>query len=387
MKDKNEMERLFVSYLLKELNTGEEEFLVRTMENDEHVRLQFEDFQKVWALLGIKQAVDTIDINAERRHLERIIQSRSINSIPAEPIQELYAGDIEDQKKSKIFSILRKVAVAASVLFLLGMFYLLYPSDKEKNTDVAIEEPAEVNPMAFVRNEKNNSGKTKTIQLEDGSRIILWDQSEISFAEPFEDNKRDIQLKGKASFKVFKDKSRPFTVFSGELSTTALGTEFTVTNFEKDQLITVRLTEGRVMVNTTGGTNTKLNKPFYLVPGQELLYNKKNGTARIRNYKTVSGAPRESARKKIDSSYDNPSIPKNTKGSWYMFNNQSLPDIFDQLEKMFGTQIDYKRKDVQKLYFIGRFDKSDSLEYILKNITRINKLTLRKEKDKFIISK
>ncbi|MGK2861768.1 MAG: FecR family protein [Chitinophagaceae bacterium] len=385
MKDKNELDRLFVSYLLKELNTEEEEYVVRAIGTDDELKKYFEEFQQVWTLLQINRGVEEINLDEERMHLERIINERQLKSNPGGLVRELNIE--EGQKKSKIFRILRKVAVAASVLFLFGMFWLLYPSDKENIADLAKENPVAIDQKSFVRNEKNNSGKTRQIKLDDGSEIILWNQSEISFAEPFADNKRDIQLKGKASFKVFKDKSRPFTVFSGALATTALGTEFTVTNFEKDQLITVRLSEGSVVVNSVDGIGAKLNKPFYLLPGQELLYNKRKGTARIRNFQTGTGVPKQLAKKKIDSSYDNPSIPKNVKGSWYMFNNQSLPDIFDQLEKMFGTQIVYKRKDVQSIYFIGRFGKSDSLEYILKNITTINKLTLTKEKNRFVISK
>ena len=70
-----------------------------------------------------------------------------------------------------------------------------------------------------------------------------------------------------------------------------------------------------------------------------------------------------------------------------MFNNQSLPQIFDQLEQMFGVEIEYNRKDMQKLYFIGKFDKTDSLEYILKNITTSHNLTLLKQDNKFLIHK
>ena len=70
-----------------------------------------------------------------------------------------------------------------------------------------------------------------------------------------------------------------------------------------------------------------------------------------------------------------------------MFNNQSLPQIFDQLEKMFNVEIGYDRKDIEKLYFIGKFDKTDSVEYILGCITTINDLTLSKQGNKFLIHK
>ena len=44
----------------------------------------------------------------------------------------------------------------------------------------------------------------------------------------FPPDKREIFLKGEAKFIVAKNKKKPFTVYTGMLATTALGTIFTV---------------------------------------------------------------------------------------------------------------------------------------------------------------
>ncbi|MGZ8558310.1 MAG: FecR family protein [Chitinophagaceae bacterium] len=386
MKDKNDIDRLFVSYLLKELNTEEEDYVLNSIKTDSQLRQYFEEFQNLWKLLDIKQNIDGINIDEERKHLEEMLKEKHQKSIPVSEKPYLYNVEADPERnKTKIFRFLRRVAVAAAVLLMMGIFWLLFPFNKEKDPHVAVENKiGKENVKPFVRNERNISGKTRLIRLGDGSEVLLWDKSELSFTEPFADDKRDINLIGKARFKVAKDKTKPFTVFSGDINTTALGTEFIVTNFEKHQTITVRLLEGKVVVKSADGVKTKLSKPVYLLPGQELLYNKRNATAKVRNFYGES-LKKEFVDKK-DSSNENPFIPENYTGSWYMFNNQSLPDIFDQLESMFGVEIVYKRKDIQSLYFIGKFDKSDSLEYILKKITTINKLTLLKDKNKFMIS-
>jgi hypothetical protein len=70
-----------------------------------------------------------------------------------------------------------------------------------------------------------------------------------------------------------------------------------------------------------------------------------------------------------------------------MFNNQPLAQVFKQLEEMYSVEIVYAEADIQKMYFIGKFSKSDSVSAILKQIASLNNLTVIKQDNKFIISK
>jgi hypothetical protein len=45
------------------------------------------------------------------------------------------------------------------------------------------------------------------------------------------------------------------------------------------------------------------------------------------------------------------------------------------------------KKDVAKIYFIGEFKKSDSIETILQKIAFSNGLTVAKQEQKFVISR
>jgi ferric-dicitrate binding protein FerR (iron transport regulator) len=181
--------------------------------------------------------------------------------------------------------------------------------------------------LAFMHHEVNTSGKEKRVQLPDGSLIVLADKSEIGYREPFRD-KRDITLRGKAYFKVAKDKTRPFTVISGVVSTTALGTEFTVTAFENTSQIIVRLYEGKVVIKPVEKGNLKLRKEVYLLPGQQFVYGGKSVT-KMKMAPSTEATPEELLVRELP--LDNPSIPQDNEGSWYMFNNQSLDQVFDQL--------------------------------------------------------
>jgi len=70
-----------------------------------------------------------------------------------------------------------------------------------------------------------------------------------------------------------------------------------------------------------------------------------------------------------------------------MFNNQSLAEVFDQLENLYNTRITYSRADLKGLSFIGKIDKTDSLEHILKSITLLNDLKLEKQNGGYVIKK
>jgi transmembrane sensor len=384
MENKPEFDKLIVSYLMRELNAEEENFLINAINDDDALHNKFDEFEKLGRLLNIKHGVDSINLHEERKRFERLIKERN-DSLKGDYIDE--AAEVRmDTGKLRKFRLGRWVAAAAALVIIVGAGWFLSQNRQQKETSTAVENKLErQKPMASLRVEKNNSGKHKQIQLQDGTEILLWDQTEISFKEPFDADKRDIILKGKASFKVAKDKAKPFTVYSGDISITALGTEFVVTNYERDQIITVRLLEGRVVINSVDSATEKLKTAFYLMPGQELLYNKRSVHAEVRKFRT--DVTQKEFKYKGNKSVDNPSIPESNDGSWFMFNNQSLPDIFDQLKAMYAIDIVYNKSELEKLYFIGSFNKSDTVEYILRSIAKTNRLNLSKENNRFIIRK
>lgn len=381
MEDKYDLDRLLVSYLLKELDPEEEAQVFEKINSNPELFQYFEELKKISRLLDIRKNIQDIDLGKEREHFEKI-RFAEVSQILSE---ESRPEEAEQVYRSRPYRLIKTFAAAASVILVLGTGWWIFSKQEVKKP--VIVETKNVNDEetgSTTRHEVNVSGTTKQFMLEDGSEIRLWDKSEVTFSDFFSEAKRDIELIGKAGFKVARDTLRPFTVFSGDLATTALGTEFIVTNFEEDQKIIIRLLEGHVVVNSTVKAKMKLKQSIHLWAGQELFYNKRTAAAVIRK------SPKQTAGSDLvnsaDSIQENP-VVTNSKGSWFMFNNQSLSKVFDQLEQMFGVQIDYNESDMQKLYFIGKFDKTDSLEYILKNIAHINQLTISKQGQKFTVRK
>jgi hypothetical protein len=270
-------------------------------------------------------------------------------------------------------------AVAASVLLVIGFSWILFVNNKPE-TSIARNTGKKMDSVAFViHHEVNTTGKDKNISLPDGSFIVLAANSELTYRTPFID-KRDITLMGKAHFKVAKDKTKPFTVFSKEITTTALGTEFTVTAFEKTGKITVRLYEGKVVIKPADKTNKWMKNDIFLLPGQEFIYG---------NPIIVRAFKNENVSKEMmdNETRDNPNMPQDNQGSWYMFNNQPLERVLNDLSAFYNVKIIYHKKDVENVYFTGKYDKSEPLETILKRIGILNNLTITKKDTAFIITK
>jgi hypothetical protein len=83
-----------------------------------------------------------------------------------------------------------------------------------------------------------------------------------------------------------------------------------------------------------------------------------------------------------------PDIPKGFRSSWFMFNNQPLSEIFRSLEQMYNVKIRYDAADIKNAYFIGRFNKSDSLPTILQRMALLNELIITKEaEDTFTVKR
>ena len=382
MPDESEINELLVSYLLKELDSDKERHVAEMIKKDKVMQQQCAELETLLRIIAIEKNVDEIDIGEERSIFEKKIEP----GLRASPQTESFPKETDDlQSEVTSSSKKKKLLTAAAVIFLIAIGGYFFTTSTRKHSKLDGNTVATNSITNKMRHESNFSGRKKTIALADGSVVTLFDQSEIDFPETFTKDKRDIQLTGQAYFKVAKDKTRPFTVYSSGIATTALGTRFTVSNYQHQKRTRVHLFEGKVVVRLADSSLGKSAALHYLAPGQELVYDKIQGTVTIK-----SMGQNKLARQGNTGAikyYDNPSIPSDIDGSWFMFNDRPLPEVFDQLGQMYGVSIKYSKTEVQKLYFIGKFDKSDSLDYILRNITMINRLTLLKKPEGYVIKK
>ncbi|HZS61610.1 MAG TPA: FecR domain-containing protein [Gemmatimonadaceae bacterium] len=109
-----------------------------------------------------------------------------------------------------------------------------------------------------VREVATATGQRATIDLADGSRVILGPRSRISTPEHFGDGPRDVTLVGEAYFEVQHDSAHPFRVHAANGVAEDIGTRFVVRAYAGEPVLRVVVAEGRVRVARDGGVPVAL---------------------------------------------------------------------------------------------------------------------------------
>ncbi|MFT3822991.1 MAG: DUF4974 domain-containing protein [Chitinophagaceae bacterium] len=267
-----------------------------------------------------------------------------------------------------------KWAVAAAVIATVASiaWWTLVPGAAKEGLSKKETMPVQAVPAGLVT-VYNTTGKPMNVYLPDSSMAELSVNSQLQYLPSFTSNARDIQLSGEALFKVKKDKQRPFTVYNNGISTTALGTMFSVQESGQHH-VRVRLYKGKIVVRQVKNTAAIAMQDVYLDPGQEL------------NVDSGSHQPIVQAFR-IDDGDNTPMKKPATMPRILVFNNLTLPDILDTLQKEYHVRIVFNREQLQEISFTGKLNKQkETLDDFLKTIGLLNQLTIKKEKQTIYIT-
>lgn len=235
----------------------------------------------------------------------------------------------------------------------------------------------------LVRNKTLNTGKEGSINwksvmnytqqnqlftLPDSSVVKIYPEAELRYAIPFVKNKREVYLKGKGFFQVAKDKKHPFVVYAKGVSTTALGTSFTITAPATSNLIKVQLHTGKVWVKNMDSMHHVSTFSEMLLPGKELVYNERTNKLKVSGSRALPIKP-GSTIKELN------------------FIQAPLADVFAKLEKQYKVKIAYDRVDVARMSFTGNLKLTQSIETILEEIAGLNELNQIKTAEGYLIRK
>lgn len=194
------------------------------------LRIEIEDS---WLFSQDNSALlNEIDVEQDLRKVTQRIEQNSAtvsdSSTRAEP-------KVVPMSKSPRSSMSRWLAIAASLLALItaGYFY------------TTIEDNS---PIIYASNDK-----VLTIDLVDGSEVILNKNSQLTVSHDFSKSNRNVELVGEAFFDVEPSKTDTFIIKGGESSVTVLGTSFNVK--VNDHNCVVGVTSGKVKLNDTDGQN------------------------------------------------------------------------------------------------------------------------------------
>lgn len=267
-------------------------------------------------------------------------------------------------------------AAAAAIIFLLSGWWFFsqeYSNSKRTQTTLAYHRNT---PMEI---RANISNKPISLMLPDGSSVRMEPGATMKYEKEFTSKERKVFLTGNGFFDVKKDPTRPFTVVSGQITTTALGTSFRV--IESTEGVTVKLYTGKVVVNKIGSTQN-WGGPVYLLPGTLLTYSVKGAAT------TVSGFVFEKNHTHLATTNAKLTTEKKAVKTELIFDNTPLEEVLIQIEKNYLIQIHYDKTKLANHYFTGKVLPTDSVDVILNVIGNMNDLVIKKETDtRFSITK
>jgi len=117
------------------------------------------------------------------------------------------------------------------------------------------------------------AGETSTLQLPDGTQVMLKENSELSYStNDFVRGRRSIKFQGSAYFRVTSDASHPFVISTEKEQVRVLGTEFYLVSEKGSRKDLLSLDKGIVEF-----TDNKTGKVVRMESGDELVYNTVTG--------------------------------------------------------------------------------------------------------------
>jgi len=232
----------------------------------------------------------------------------------------------------------RLYSVAATVAVLVGVCAWLWQSGFHV---------AGKAPLAFKWDTlSNKSNDIKLLSLTDGSKVWLGPHSSVAYANNYNDTSRELSLNGEAYFEVAQNPTRPFSVRTGKLVTTALGTAFNIS--------TANLADGHIQVSLVEGKVSVIAASFscILQPGQMVQYAENHETALPAVFKV---------REVLD-----------WKNSKLVFDGMPLKDVFAKLQTRLGCRIIMDSTVSPTRKVTGVFSAGESLENILEAIQYVH---------------
>lgn len=244
-------------------------------------------------------AIDSEERNALLRNKEfkTAIEHRLWHKIKGKIEVEAEENSSPGRPAEKAMPLWRTYKIAASVSLLLMAVAALFFYHQRKSDGIPWQ--SEVNSSSEAMLTLVNSySEPLSALFNDGSEVILYPGSQITYPEHFDSSKREIYLTGEAFFDVSKDAERPFLVYSQEIITKVLGTSFTVKAYSDEKEITVAVKTGKVSVSTHKrnfrGRTALPSQEIILNPNQQAVYNKEEDRVQkqvLENPKTALAKP------------------------------------------------------------------------------------------------
>lgn len=318
---------LLVKHITGEATTAEVQEVEKWLADDEANQHYFEHFKLIWE--ESVQLANTAQVD-EQAAWERFQNRVHTGSFPT--------------TKAKVWSmnapLLRAAAIAGLIIGLAALTYVLFQN-----------KPGKVLAMSNIR----TTDLVKSDSLPDGSTVILNKNSQVSFPEKFDNDKRVLQLSGEAFFKVKPNKKQPFEVHTNNVTITVVGTSFNVRS--RGDTTEIIVETGLVEVATEKQT-------ILLQPGQ----------------KAIAGIGDAILQKQVNTDQ----LYTYYRSRKFVCENTPLWKLVDKLNEAYDVQIIFGNPALRNLPYTTTFD-NEPLDKILSVLSTTFNISVVKEKGKIIL--
>ncbi len=273
------------------------------------------------------EVFSTILSNIQKHDLE----NKLISAIEEPEVKQVSLSPPEKRNRASEYAWMVAAGVAIVMITFFGGYYL--------NEFTPGSMVVENNTFITKSTEK---GQKLTFHLSDGTLVKLNSNSSLRFLPEYGAELREVWLDGEAFFEVAENPDKPFVVNTNQISTTALGTSFTVRAFDQ--------TKNEVFL-LTGKVNVKLNedpnKQLILQPNERVNYNIEKSTFEKGSF--------------------NAELETAWKDGVLVFNQTPYSDVIKKLETWYGVEIQVNGKVPKDLYSSSRFE-NDYLHEVMKSL-------------------
>lgn len=283
-----------------------------------------------------KELLDTVldsydDQGHSDLHLDRELDIK--NEIYANIISKTGAG--ANRRNPQKANPKKWMNIAASILIVMGIGAAWYLS-KVPNTSIGHK----------MITQTTEWGQRTTVNLSDGTMILLNSGSTIEFPDSFQTaSVREVKLNGEAFFEVAENPEKPFVVKTENVRTTVLGTSFNVNSYAFNTAISVTVRTGRVRVKTSPENGVCM--AMALGPNEKMEYNRKDGS--------------------FSKHFAENEDYMDWKNGIIRFDDIDLLEVSKTLSRWYGVHIVFVNESLQNCHLTARYENA-TLQVVLESI-------------------
>ena len=299
---KDLLELLIHKELTGEISGNDQQLLADWVNASEDNKKEYDVLQTIWNATGIEET-ELIEFNMEAQLTTLMSKVEVENSVLERP--KVVA--MSPRRKSAF----PWMKIAAGFILLLGAVMIIRTFGAHQ-------------PAALV--ESTAEGEVESIDMIDGSTILLNENANLSFF-PHIKTERRLSLEGEAFFDVAKNKTKPFIVETPNALIRVLGTSFKVTSAKANETV-VAVRHGKVQITPKNG-----GEAIILTKGQKVSLQNEFSTVQTFTDFSLKG---------FEGLLD--------------FDDTRLSKVMQLLEQKFGKEIHWNSEILANCEVNGKFD-------------------------------